>query len=80
MSNLHRAQIYIAVEQMQQLKLEAQKDSLTISELVRRAIDRFLGARAKNIDWGKDPLTRVIGKVKLSVSDASTHHDHYLYG
>ena len=80
MGNLHRAQIYIGEDQMHQLKLEAERERLAVSELIRRAIDRFLKTKAKNINWDSDPLTKAIGKIKLTVSDASVNHDHYLYG
>ena len=80
MGNLHRAQIYIGEDQMHQLKLEAEREQLAVSELIRRAIDRFLKTKAKNISWDNDPLTKAIGKIKLTVSDASVNHDHYLYG
>lgn len=80
MSNLHRAQIYIEEDQIQRLKIEAERERLAVSELVRRAIERFLKAKTKNIDWDSDPLTKAIGKIKLAVTDASVDHDHYLYG
>lgn len=80
MSVLHRTQIYIDEEQMQQLKLEAEKEHLTVSKLTRTAIEHFLKMKARNIDWDKDPLTKAIGKIKLNVTDASVEHDHYLYG
>lgn len=79
MSNLHRTQIYINEEQMHHLKLEAGKEQLTVSELIRKAIDYFLKVRAKNIDWDKDPITKSVGKLKLKVDNASEKHDHLLY-
>ena len=79
MGNLQRAQIYIEEDQMHQLKLEAEREHLAVSELIRQAIDRLLKARANNINWSSDPLTKAIGKIKLTVSDASVNHDHYLY-
>ncbi len=80
MSNLHRTQIYLSEDQMQRLKLEGRKEDLPMSELIRSAIDRFLSARTKSSDWGKDPLTKAIGKIKLSVTKASVRHDETLYG
>jgi len=80
MSNLHRAQIYIKEEQMHQLKFEAEKEHLAVSELIRRAIDHYLKTQVKNINWNNDPLVKVIGKIKLKVTNASVDHDHYLYG
>ncbi|MBU3942348.1 ribbon-helix-helix domain-containing protein [Patescibacteria group bacterium] len=80
MSNLHRTQIYIEEDQMQQLKLEAKKEHLAISELIRRAIQYLLETKTKSVNWESDPLTKTIGKVKLAVNNASVDHDHYLYG
>jgi len=80
MSPLHRAQIYIEAEQMKRLKLEAEREHLAVSELIRRAISRFLKAREKSVDWARDPLYKAIGKIELKVTDASVNHDHYLYG
>lgn len=80
MGNFHRAQIYLEETQMHRLKLEAEKERLAVSELIRRAIDHFLNAKVKKLAWGSDPLTKAIGKIRLSVTDASLEHDHYLYG
>ncbi len=80
MSNLHRTQIYIEEEQMRQLKFEAERECLAISELIRRAIQQLLETKAKSVNWNSDPLTKAIGKIKLAVTDASVNHDHYLYG
>lgn len=80
MSTLHRAQIYIPEEQIRHLKLEAKKEKRTVSELVRQAIALFLAERAKEIDWDKDPLTKMIGKARLDITDASTRIDEILYG
>ncbi len=66
--------------QMLRLSLEAQRERLAISELIRRAVERFLRAKESRTDWDRDPLTKAIGKIRLSVSDASVGHDAYLYG
>ena len=80
MGNLHRTQIYIEEDQMRQLKLEAGRERLAISELIRRAIRSLLETKTKSIDWNNDPITRTVGRIKLSVTSASVNHDHYLYG
>lgn len=79
MSTLHRTQIYLDEKQMRQIKLEAEKEHIDASKLIRKAIDFFLRAKEKSINWDKDPLTKAVGKIKLAVSDASEKHDHYLY-
>lgn len=80
MSNLHRTQVYIDEEQIHQLRLEAEKEDLAVSELIRRAIQHLLETKAKSVNWDNDPLTKAVGKVRLAVNDASVEHDHYLYG
>ena len=80
MSNLHRTQIYIDEEQIHQLRLEAEKEDIAISELIRRAIRRLLETKARSVNWDSDPLTKAVGKIRLTVNDASVDHDHYLYG
>ncbi len=80
MGNLHRTQIYIEEDQMRQLKLEAGRERLAVSELIRRAIRCLLETKTRSIDWNSDPLTKTIGRIKLAVTNASVDHDHYLYG
>ncbi|MBU0477641.1 ribbon-helix-helix domain-containing protein [bacterium] len=80
MSNFHRTQVYIEKEQMRLLKIEAGKERLSASELIRRAIDMFLKTKGRDINWNNDPLTKAIGNIHLGVSNASVKHDRYLYG
>ncbi len=80
MGHLQRTQIYIDEDQVRRLKSEAARDNVGMSELVRRAIDRFLRARERKVNWESDSVTTAVGKVKLAVSDASRKHDQYLYG
>ena len=80
MSNLHRTQIYIEKDQMARIKFVAEKEQIAISELIRRAIKIFLEEKEKRVNWEKDPLTKAVGKIKLTVTDASVNHDQYLYG
>ena len=65
---------------MRQLKLEAERERLAISELIRRAIRHFLETKTRSVNWNNDPLIKAIGKIKLAVRDASVNHDYYLYG
>ena len=80
MGHLHRTQIYLEDQQMSRLKLEAAKAHLAVSELIRRAVDYFLKGGDEKTDWDKDPLTKAVGKIKLSSGDVSSRHDDYLYG
>lgn len=80
MNSLHRSQVYIGEDQMRLLKLEARKENLSVSELIRESIQSFLTKKSKAVDWDNDPLTKAIGMIKLDVTDASANHDFYLYG
>ena len=80
MGSMHRTQIYLDNSQMAQLRLAAQQAHLTVSELIRRAIAYLLENQDKDINWDRDPVTRTVGKVKLTDRAASMKHDHYLYG
>ena len=80
MDALHRTQIYLPEEQISLLKLEASKEHSSMSELIRKAIDRFFKNKEKTVNWNRDPLTRTIGKLSLKSADTSVKHDSYLYG
>ena len=80
MSVLHRSQVYIPETQIRLLKQEAQKEKRSVSDLIREAINLFLVERAKEVDWDNDPITRMIGKARLNITDASTRVDEILYG
>ncbi len=80
MSTLHRSQVYIPEEMIALLKLEAKKDGLTVSELIREAIQNLLSKKSRSVNWDNDPFTKAVGKFKSDVTDASTNHDFYLYG
>ncbi len=51
-----------------------------VSELIRKAVSRFLAESVSSSEWSRDSLEKTVGKLKLSSSDASTRHDDYLYG
>lgn len=80
MEHLHRTQIYIGQDQFRRLQMEIRKEGVRgVSELIRRAIDAFLSTRERGTDWKKDPLTKSLGKITLSVDDAAENHDEVLY-
>ena len=45
----HRTNIYLRPDQMKKLKALNEKTGAPIAELVRRAVDAYLAARAKEI-------------------------------
>jgi hypothetical protein len=80
MAELHRTQLYIHETDMAELRLEAHREHVTVSEIVRKAIHRFLRIERDDITWEHDPLVKTVGQIELTVRDASEKHDEYLYG
>ena len=76
-----RTQIRLSGEQHRLLKERAQRSKQSIAELVRRAIDQYLGRRleAEEILPPDDPIFQIIGGGASDVTDLSIHHDKYLY-
>lgn len=74
-----RTQIYLEKDQILQIKLEAQKNNLKMSEIIRLALDKYFQSKTNEIDWEKDPLDACIGALELD-ADMAQNHDKYLYG
>lgn len=71
--------VYINQEQIRSLKLKAKKENVTVSELIREAINNLLVKKTKKIKWDNNPLTKAIGTSQLDVTDVPARHDFYLY-
>jgi hypothetical protein len=80
MGELHRTQLYIDETDMAELRLWARREHVSVSQIVRKAVHRFLCVERDDIGWEDDPLTKTVGRIELAVRDASENHDEYLYG
>lgn len=80
MRALQRTQIYLKRDQMRQLKQESETAGIAMSEVIREALDEHLSRRRAAVDWQHDPLTRLMGNVRMPDRDASERHDDILYG
>jgi len=80
MGNLKRKQIYIDEESERALKTLALETKVSELEHIRRAVKKYI-AKQKVKAVVEDPLEKLIGLCnKLeSPTDASIHHDNYLY-
>ena len=74
-----RTQLYFPEELFQEIKEEAEKQKTSIAEIVRMAVRDFLN-RKKIINWDKDPVWNLIGKIESKEGNLSVKHDYYLYG
>ena len=81
MGNLKRKQIYIDEESDRALKNLAVATKVSESELIRRAIKKYVVTQKGNIPQ-EDPLQKPIGLCDnpTGPTDVSVHHDKYLYG
>lgn len=66
--------VYLSRDQEQLLKRLAEEEGLSETEIVRRAIELYNRARAR------DPLLDTIGLVDGCPEDGAVNHDRYLYG
>ena len=81
MGNLKRKQIYLDEESDRALKSLALTTKVSESEHIRRAVKTYI-TRQKNKIAEEDPLRKLIGLCDKpdGPTDASIHHDRYLYG
>ncbi len=74
-----RTQIELTDEQMNLLKMVALKEDLSIAELIRRSIDRYLKINKQpNLAERKQRALAIIGKYASGSNDFSITHDQTL--
>lgn len=74
--------IRIAEDCLQKLKMKALREKKSTAQLIREAIDAFLGNKEKlpsMKDFKKDPFFRIIGLGSSGIRNGSLNHDKYLY-
>lgn len=62
------------------LKYRAIEEKKSVNQLIREAVDSFLGNTPAAGPGGKDPFDSVVGMAKSGTRDGSLRHDRYLYG
>ena len=50
-----------------------------MAQVIRCAVMEYL-ERKKGVNWDRDPVWDLIGKVESEQGDLSLSHDNYLYG
>ncbi len=78
---MKKINLYLTDLQHRELKDKAHHDDISMSELVREAIDEYLTPKSKRTDGDlfSDPLFDIIGAVESAEKDLSENHDKYLY-
>jgi hypothetical protein len=81
MANLKRKQIYLDEESDRALKRLALTTKISAAEHIRRAVKKYI-TKQKGMVAEEDPLQKLIGLCDKpeGPSEASIHHDKYLYG
>jgi hypothetical protein len=75
-----RTQIQLTEDESEALKREARRTGLSVAELIRRSVDRFL--EQANAGPAQSPsrldALKVIGMFDSGLTDVSIRHDDYL--
>jgi len=74
-----RTQIQLTEEQSRRLKQLAEQDGVSVAELIRRSVNRYLRERQHATpDERRERLLSVVGVGSSSVSDLGEGHDRHL--
>jgi hypothetical protein len=75
-----RTQIQFTEEQHRRLRAQAQLEGVSIAEIVRRCVDRFIDRETPDRSEMYAGAAALIGRFEdpESASDLSTRHDEYL--
>jgi hypothetical protein len=71
-----RTQIQLTEEQARQLRKIAQRDGVSVAEVIRRAVERRVAAEEEVDLWER--AAALIGRYHSDPSDVSRRHDDYL--
>lgn len=72
-----RTQVRLTEDQSRKVKELARQQGISVSELIRQAVDRYLEQSNNQEKWRR--ASAVIGKYSGGPSDVSTRHDDYLW-
>lgn len=73
-----RTQIYLNERQHRALRLAAKREGVSMTELLRRMVDRQLLGRIRAADHSKDAVMSFIGLGASNQTDVSERHDEAL--
>ena len=74
-----RTQIQLTEEQSQEIKSIAEREDLSMAELIRRAVDDWLARYGDAVSQAKkERALAVVGRYRSGLSDVAENHDEYL--
>ena len=72
--SMKRIQVYLRSEQIEPLRWLAERQKVSIAELIRQGVDRILA----DVPAEEDPLWNIIGTSDSSLGDLAEKHDEYI--
>ena len=76
---LPRTMVYLESEQIDELRRISARERTSVTELIRRAVRDFLGAKPAG-PVSPDVYRRIVGLGDSGRSDVAENHDKYLAG
>lgn len=73
-----RTQIQISEDQAEALRSRAAREKVSVSELVRRAVDAFIRSNRPSLEEQRDRAMKAAGRFASGTHDTSTRHDEVL--
>jgi len=73
-----RTQIQLESGQVEALKKMAAGRHLSMAEIIRQAIDRFLRGQEETRDSARKKALKVAGRFRTGIKDLADRHDDYL--
>ncbi len=74
-----RTQIQLTEEQSRTLKRMAEKEKVSVAELIRRSVDNYIDSRLQlTPEERKEKLRSIVGIGRSGISDIGENHDKYL--
>jgi hypothetical protein len=80
MSTKIATNIRLPEDLLKALKYRAIEEKKSMNQIIREAIEMSLAATPQPEEHERDPFEDMIGIARSGIKDASSKHDHYLYG
>lgn len=73
-----RTMVYLDASQMEALRRKARRERVSLAELIRRAVDRYLKPEPVSPPVPREAYEKLIGFFSDDATDVSERHDHYI--
>jgi hypothetical protein len=73
-----RTQIQLQEDQLRRVRELAHREGISISEVIRRAVERVLEEGERERRWQKERALSAVGRFASGLREVSREHDRYL--